>query len=365
MKDGAARGAAEAYPLPIPFGKRRMAIFAEACFTPLGAKTAVCLVRYIPHEIVAVIDSSRAPSTVHDALGFGGGIPVVSSLEEALAHGADTFVLGTAPRGGRIDPVERAAAIEAVDAGLHVVNGMHEFFADDPEIVSLALRRGVVLWDVRRPPDGLGVSSGHSCRHCPVVLTVGSDCNTGKMTAAMEIHLELLRSGVRSGFAASGQTGIMITGAGIAVDRVIADFIGGATERLVCAVAPGKDVVLLEGQGSILHPGYAGVTVGMMAGSLPSALVLCHQPTRTTIRNYEVPIPALPELIRLYENAVEGICRIPVIALALNTFDLGESEARAAVERAAGETGLPVADPVRFGAAPLAGAIAGRLLHGR
>ncbi len=356
--------AAVSYPLPVPLGKRRMAILAEGCFSPLGAKTAVCLVRYAAREIVAVVDSSRAPSTAEAVLGFGGGIAVVASIEEAVARGADTFVIGTAPRGGLLGAAERGAVLEAIEAGLHVVSGMHEFLADDTEIASRARSRGVVLWDVRRPPDGLGVSSGRPCPHCPVVFTVGSDCNTGKMTAAMEIHLALRRSGVRSAFAASGQTGIMITGAGIPVDRVIADFIGGATERLVCGVAPGSDVVLLEGQGSIIHPGYAGVTVGMIAGALPSAHILCHQPTRTVIRNYDVPIPPLAELVRLYESAVAGLRAIPVIGVALNTFDLDEEAAREAVERAARETGLPTADPVRFGADPLANAIRQRFLAG-
>jgi uncharacterized NAD-dependent epimerase/dehydratase family protein len=333
-----------------------MAILADGCFTPLGAKTAVCLVRYAAREVVAVIDSSRAPSTAEEALGFGGGIPVVSSLREALVRAPDTFVLGTAPRGGALTDADRRAVVEAIASGLHVASGMHAFLGDDGELVELASRRGVVLWDVRRPPDDLGVSSGRE-GPCPVVFTVGSDCNTGKMTAAMEIHLALAAEGVRSSFAASGQTGIMITGRGIPVDRVIADFIGGATERLVRESAEGADVVILEGQGSILHPGYAGVTFGMIAGALPRACVLCHQPTRTSIRNYDVSIPPLAGLVRLYERAIAGIRRIPVVGIALNTFDLDETSARRAVEEASRETGLPATDPVRFGAAPLARAV--------
>jgi uncharacterized NAD-dependent epimerase/dehydratase family protein len=334
-----------------------MAILAEGCFSPLGAKTAVCLVRYASSEVVAVIDSTLAPSTAERALGFGGAIPVVASLVEALARGPDILVLGTAPRGGRMASSERAAALEAIEAGLHVASGMHEFLADDAAVSAAARRRGVVLWDARRPPDGLGVSSGAGVSSCPVVMTVGSDCNTGKMTAAMEIHLGLLRAGVRSGFAASGQTGIMIAGTGIPVDRVVADFIGGAAERLVAETAHERDVVILEGQGSILHPGYAGVTHGMIAGAIPSGYVLCHQPTRERVRGYDVPIPPLAELVRLYERAAAGIGRIPVVAVALNTFDLGDEAARAAVARASRETGLPAADPVRFGAAPLVEAV--------
>lgn len=356
MKEEDAAGTLSAYPLPVPLGKRRMAILAEGCFSPLDAKTAVCLVRYSSPEVAAVIDSTRAPSTVERELGFGGPVPIVSSLAEALARRPDVFVLGTAPRGGRMAPSARAAVLEAIEAGLHVASGMHEFLADDAEIAAAARRRGVVLWDARRPPDGLGVSSGAGAS-CPVVMTVGSDCNTGKMTAAMEIHLGLLGAGVRSGFAASGQTGIMISGTGIPIDRVIADFIGGAAERLVVETSRGRDVVILEGQGSILHPGYAGVTHGMIAGARPRACVLCHQPTREAVRGYDVPIPPLAELARLYEGAAAGIARIPVVGVALNTFDLREGPARAAVERASRETGLPAVDPVRFGAAPLVEAV--------
>ncbi len=357
MQEGDVGSARAAYPLPVPLGRRRMAILAEGCFSPLGAKTAACLVRYVPGEVVAVIDSTLAPSTAERALGFGSDIPVVASLAEALGRGPDTLVLGAAPRGGRMAPGDRDAVKGAIRAGLHVASGMHEFLADDEELAALARLRGVVLWDARRPPGGLGVSSGLGCPGCPVVLTVGSDCNTGKMTAAMEIHLGLLRAGIRSGFAASGQTGIMIVGAGVAVDRVVADFIGGAAERLVRETAQGNEVVILEGQGSILHPGYAGVTVGMIAGALPDAYVLCHQTTRTAVRGYDVPIPPLGELVRLYEGAVAGMRRIRVVGVALNTFDLDENSARSAVESASRETGLPAADPVRFGAGPLVGAV--------
>jgi uncharacterized NAD-dependent epimerase/dehydratase family protein len=350
-------GVYSSYTLPVPLGERRMVILAEGSFSPLGAKTAVCLVRYVPREVVAVIDSVRAPSTAGLVLGFGGDIPVVASLDEALPYEPNTFVLGTAPRGGLPSAEDRRNIVLAIEHGLHVASGMHQFLGDDPDLAERARRRGVVLWDARRPPDDLGVSSGKECQTCPVILTVGSDCNTGKMTASLELHYGLIAAGVRSGFAASGQTGIMIMGGGIPVDRVIADFIGGATERLVCETARGTQVVLLEGQGSIIHPGYAGVTVGMIAGALPRGLILCHQPTRATVRNYDVPIPPLLKLVALYEGAIAGVRRIPVIGVALNTFDMEEDAARRALVEAQRETGLPATDPVRFGTEPLVSAI--------
>jgi uncharacterized NAD-dependent epimerase/dehydratase family protein len=349
------------YPLPQAVGERKMVVLAEGCFSPLGAKTAVCLVRYIPDEIVAVIDSSRAPARVQDVLGFGGGIPVVASLEDALEHEPDMLVLGTAPKGGMLSSAEIDTIEKAIRSRLHIVSGMHQFLSEDERLSGLAREHGVVLWDVRKPCGPFEVSSGNACSICPVILTVGSDCNTGKMTVAMELHRALGNAGLRAGFAASGQTGIMVAGQGIPIDRVVADFISGATERLVLETAPGMDIVLLEGQGSILHPGYAGVMTGMISGSLPDGMILCHQPTRKVIRNYAVPIPPLPRLVELYEHAIAGIRDIPVIGVALNTFDLEEEQAREAVAAAKRETGLPAADPVRFGADELITAIRERL----
>jgi uncharacterized NAD-dependent epimerase/dehydratase family protein len=244
------------------------------------------------------------------------------------------------------------------------MSGMHQFLRDDVELVELAAGAGVVMWDVRKPPSGITVSSGGECPYCPVILTAGSDCNTGKMTCALELQRELERAGVRAGFAASGQTGIMISGRGIPIDRVIADFIGGAAERLVLESAEGMDVVILEGQGSLLHPGYAGVTVGIISGALPCGMILCHQPTRKIIRNYTVPIPPLPELVRIHENAIIGIKRIPVLGIALCTFDMDEDAALCEIRTAADETGLPVTDPVRFGSNDLVQALLGLLPAG-
>jgi uncharacterized NAD-dependent epimerase/dehydratase family protein len=337
-----------------------MAVLAEGCFTPLGAKTAVCLVRYVPDEVVAVIDSSRANATVGEVLGFGGEIPVVSSLEETLAFEPNCLVLGTAPQGGVPTSRDRAAVVEAIRCGMHVISGMHRFLSEDGELAALAAARGVVLWDVRRPIGEFGVSSGSAAGRCPVVLTVGSDCNTGKMTAAMEIRRALAGTGIRCGFAASGQTAIMITGKGIPIDRVVADFIGGATERLVREAASGMDLVILEGQGSLLHPGYTGVTAGMIAGALPEGLILCHQPTRSVVRHYTVAIPPLSRLVELYETAIASIARTPVLGIALNTFDLDEEAAAGALRAARDETGLPAEDPVRFGSGALAAAIRAR-----
>ncbi|MDB4882092.1 MAG: hypothetical protein JWL95_858, partial [Gemmatimonadetes bacterium] len=192
-----------------------------------------------------------------------------------------------------------------------------------------------------------------------VVLSVGTDCNIGKMTSQLQILDAIRARGIRTAFAATGQTGILIAGRGIAVDAVVADFIAGAAEQLVIESAADADLVLVEGQGSIIHPSYSGVTYGLLHGSLPHAQLMCAQPTRTAINGCEwVKIPPLVDFIRLSESAAAPLRPAPVIAVALNTFDLDDDAAARAIETVQRETGLPTTDPVRFDPAPLADAIA-------
>jgi uncharacterized NAD-dependent epimerase/dehydratase family protein len=241
-----------------------------------------------------------------------------------------------------------------------VWSGLHTLLGDDREFALLAEQHGVTIRDLRRPPATLDVGSGlvRDLR-ATIVLTVGTDCNIGKMTTQLQVQQAVQARGPRVQFAATGQTGILVAGRGIAVDAVVADFIAGAAEALTIEAAQDADIVLVEGQGSLLHPAYSGVTLGLMHGALPHAMVLCAQPTRTCInRNAWVPIPSLREVIALYERLMEPLRPSPVIALALNTFDLDDTAAREAIEQAHRETGLPVTDPVRYDPAPIADAIA-------
>lgn len=342
-------------------------ILAEGAFGNETAKTAAGAIRYLPERIVAVLDSALAGKTVREVLGFGGEIPVVATLEQALdlpGRRADALLIGIAPQGGALPPEWRALLNAAIDAGLHVWSGLHTFLEDDPELRGRAHRAGVELRDLRRPPRNLPVGTGKARGTGAFrVLTVGTDCNVGKMTACLEMRRELLARGVRARFAGTGQTGILIDGAGIAVDAVVSDFVAGAAERLTLDAAEGADVVLVEGQGSLLHPGYSGVMLGLMHGSMPQAMVLCWMPGRPNIYggDYDwVEIPSLDAVVRLYEEAMRWACPpgpCPVIGVAANTYDLPEEEARRAVGRAAEATGLPATDPVRFGAGVLADAV--------
>jgi uncharacterized NAD-dependent epimerase/dehydratase family protein len=339
---------------------QRFLILADGLFGPDSSKTANACIRYTPERVAGVIDATRAGQTSADVIGFGGDIPVVATLDEGLALQPTALLIGIAPAGGRL-PAEWILLIaRAIEHGLDIWSGLHTFIGDVPELAALAASRGVAIHDLRRPPASLDVSRGRVRDiDATVVLTVGTDCNIGKMTTQLQILDALRAKGIRTTFAATGQTGILIEGRGVAVDAVVADFIAGAAERLVLENAKDADLVLVEGQGSIIHPSYSGVTYGLMHGALPHAQVMCAQPTRKAINGCEwVKIPPLAELIRLSEQALAPLRPSPVIAVALNTFDLGEDAARRAVDETQRDTGLPTTDPVRFDPAPIVDAIA-------
>jgi uncharacterized NAD-dependent epimerase/dehydratase family protein len=339
-------------------GRRRFAVLVEGSLGVLDAKTAVALLRYAPGAVAALIDRETAGRTAQDVLGFGGPVPVVATLEEALASGPDALLVGIAPVGGRLPEEWRAILLAALERGLDVWAGLHSMLADDPVLAARARALGRQLVDLRAVPDELPVAQARVRGvGAHVVLTIGSDCNVGKMTAAWELHRVLEADGVRSAFVATGQTGILLAGRGLAVDRVIADFVAGAAEALVLDAARDHDVVIVEGQGSLIHPGYAGVTLALLHGALPHSMILCHQATRARIRHGDVAIPPLPELARRYEDALLPIRPGRVVAVALNTWDLDPAAARATIGEAEQATGLPACDPVRDGARALAGAV--------
>jgi uncharacterized NAD-dependent epimerase/dehydratase family protein len=340
----------------------RFLIVADGDFEPMTSKTANSVIRFLPDRTVGVLDRRTAGKTVQDVLGFGGALPVVGSMREGLALGPTAVLIGIAPQGGRMPAEWRAWLAEALDHGCDLWSGLHTFLADDPLLAEKARANGRKIFDLRRPPTDLPIASGLAKTVEPlVVLTVGTDCNVGKMTAQLKLTQRLNERGVRTRFVATGQTGIMIEGWGIAVDAVVADFIAGAAERLVLEGAKGADVVLVEGQGSINHPGYSGVTLGLLHGSCPDALILCHQSSREYIGDYRqaawLRIPPLTEYIRLYEAIASAVHPSKVIGISLNTHGLTDEEARRACEAAARETGLPATDPVRFDPGPLVDAV--------
>jgi uncharacterized NAD-dependent epimerase/dehydratase family protein len=344
---------------------RRLVILAEGNFGFHHGKTAVGVIRYGPDETVAVIDSTQAGGNVSDILP-GRDIPIVASLAEALVRRPppDTLLIGIAPTGGKLPDSWRATILDAIAAGLDVHSGLHTFLGDDPEFAEAARAAGTQIVDYRRPPDRMETAVGR--RHDPgkrVILTVGTDCAIGKMSVALELRSAARAAGRSASFVPTGQTGMMIDGWGAAVDRLISDFAQGTVEWLVEEGERRGDWVIVEGQGSLDHPAYSSVTLALIHGATPQAMVLVHKAGQTEhdfdhLPDASFPIATLRPFIDLHEKVAGLVAPSKVVAIALNTSAIAsEEDARAEIRRVAAETGLPTDDPVRFGAAGLWAAI--------
>lgn len=338
---------------------RRIVHLAEGKFAQRSAKMSVGVIRYGVHESVAVIDSTQAGKTCQQAIGAGGETPIVSTLAEALALKPDTLLIGTTPVGGRLPQESRGIVRAAIEANLDIWTGLHDFLSDDEELGSYAKEQGVKIWDIRKPAKNLPVGGG-LCRWSKsyVSLMVGTDCALGKMTVALEIDREAQRTGINTAFIATGQTGIAIAGWGSPVDAIAGDFMAGAVERDVLSVDGKVDMILVEGQGSLLHPGYSPVTLGLMHGCCPDSMILCGQITRTEISNIkDLPIPSLSVVGKLYTDLIAPVKPSEIVGIAINTSGVDEEEAKAYLKEVENECGLPATDTVRFGAGPLVAAL--------
>jgi uncharacterized NAD-dependent epimerase/dehydratase family protein len=340
-----------------PPDHRRLVILAEGEFGPHSGKTAYGVIRYGRDDVVAVIDSTKAGQTVAAYLpGFD--IPIVASLDEALARPTrpDALLIGIAPTGGRLPETWRTIILAAIDAGLDVLSGLHTFIGEDPGFAAAAVARGTEIIDYRRPPERMETAVGR--RHGPgkrVILTVGSDCAIGKMSVALELRRAALAAGDKASFVPTGQTGMMIEGWGVAVDRLISDFAQGTIEWLVEEGERLGDWVIVEGQGSLDHPAYSSVTLALIHGATPQAMVMVHKPGLAEhdfahLPEASFPIAALPGFIALHERVAGLVAPSKVVAVALNTsLYPDDDEARAVIAATAAETGLPTDDPFRFG----------------
>jgi uncharacterized NAD-dependent epimerase/dehydratase family protein len=337
---------------------RRLVILTEGQFGPHHAKTAMGVIRYGTDPICAVLDSSIAGHNISEWVA-GRDIPAVATLAEALAlpEKPNTLLIGIAPTGGRLPDEWRRIILGAIDAGMDVHSGLHTFLGDDPEFSAEAAAKGVQIVDFRRPPERKDTAIGRP--HAPgkrVILTVGTDCAIGKMSVALELRKAGLAAGDSLAFVPTGQTGMMIEGWGVAIDRVISDFAQGTVEWLVEEGEARGDWVLVEGQGSLDHPAYSSVTLGLIHGSTPHAMVMVHKPGLAAHDfdhrpDVSFPIAKLPGFIKLHEQVAGLVAPSKVVAIALNTSLIGsDDEARMVIEDIAAETGLPADDPVRFGA---------------
>jgi uncharacterized NAD-dependent epimerase/dehydratase family protein len=347
-----------------PTEPRRLVILTEGHGID-DAKTATGIIRYGSDDIIAILDSTMVGRNVSESLP-GHDIPFVGRLSDALDRPVrpDGLLLGIAPTGGKLPPAWRSIILEAIDAGLDIHSGLHQFIAEDPEFAGAAARTGSRLIDYRRPPDRMETTLGR--RHLPgkrVILTVGTDSAIGKMSVALELVAAGRRDGASAVMVPTGQTGMMIEGWGVAVDRLISDFTNGTVEWLVEQGEARGDWVFIEGQGSIDHPAYSAVTMGLIHGGTPHAMVLVHKPGLAEhdfdhLPDVSFPIAPLVPFIEMHERIAELIAPSKVVAIALNTsLYASDDEARALVAAIRKETGLPTDDIVRFGADGLWSAI--------
>jgi uncharacterized NAD-dependent epimerase/dehydratase family protein len=338
---------------PFALAKRKTLLLAGDRLDSIAAKTAVCFIRYRGEDAAVVLAGSQAGRTAGDVLGFGGSIPIVANVEEAKAFRPEVAVVGIAPRGGTMDEALRGRILQCIDAGMDIVNGLHVCLADDRQVRDRCKRSNSRIWDVRHVPDEGVVATGRGCvTGGGTVLLVGTDCSVGKMTVAVELYREALRRGIVAAWAATGQTGMILRERGIAIDAVIGDYMSGAAETLVNFEGDCKEIVFVEGQGSLLHPGYGGVTLALMLGVMPDCMVLVHDLAKKTVKDYDrIKMPSLSVAIRYHQSVMTPFKKVPFAAVALKTAGMSESQAKNSLMEAGRETGLPVGDVIRFGAA--------------
>ncbi|MEM8946578.1 MAG: DUF1611 domain-containing protein [Planctomycetota bacterium] len=332
-----------------------MIILTEGHSEPITAKTAASVLRYKPQDVVALLDTTQVGKTAEQLLGVGGAIPVVGSLDSA--PDANALMLGIAPPGGRIPESWRSVILGAIDRGMSVISGLHDFLSDDAEFSAAATAKNVQLVDVRKNSERDVANRKDIREECLRIHTVGQDCSLGKMLVALELTHALQRTGLKTKFVATGQTGILIEGDGAPIDCVVADFVSGAVEKLLLANQH-HEVMVIEGQGSLAHPRYSGVTLSLLHGCMPHGMIMCYEVGRKNVNGMEhIPLQSLPKLIETYEMMANLMGPSKVIGVAMNSSFVTAGEADAEREKVRRELGLPVCDVIRHGSDELVEAI--------
>ncbi len=326
---------------------RKIVVLTDGYADSHTAKTGISVIRYRPQDVVAMLDEPSAGKTCQEVVGTGGTIPVVATLADA--PGANTLLIGIAPPGGKIPQAWRPIVLEAIDRGMNIVSGLHDLLKDDAEFAAAAAEHGVQLVDVR-DNDERDVANREGIRkECLRIHTIANDCSCGKMITAIEVAEGLKRRGKDAKFVATGQTGIMVEGDGCPVDRVIADFVNGAAEKLVLANQH-HEVIVLEGQGSLFHPRYSCVTLGLLHGAMPDGLIACYEMGRAQIQGMEqVDLPSLERLIETYEMTARIMHPCRVIGVGVNGRRFTDEQVAAECEEVTRRTGLPACDVYRHG----------------
>jgi uncharacterized NAD-dependent epimerase/dehydratase family protein len=326
---------------------RRMVILTDGQTDPNNAKTAICVLRYRAAEVVAVLDRPSAGKTCQAVFGVGGSIPCVARLADAPQ--SDTLLIGIAPPGGKMPAGWRPIILDAIRRKMTVVSGLHEFLRDDPKFSRAAAEQGVRLVDLRDNQERDVANRAGIRTDCLRIHTIANDCSCGKMVASVEVAEGLKRVGVDAAFVATGQTGMLVAGDGCPIDRVIADFVSGAAEKLVLANQH-HEVIVVEGQGSLFHPRYSCVTLGLLHGLMPDGLILCYEMGRTvTFGMEQVPLAPLERVIEFYESAANIMYPCRVIGVAVNGQNYGDDAVAAECERVGRQLELPTCDVLRHG----------------
>ena len=332
-----------------------MIILTEGYSVPTRAKTAASVLRYRPQEVLALLDTTQVGKTAQQLLGVGGEVPVVGDIDAVPE--ANALMLGIAPAGGRIPDAWRSVILAAIDRGMDVISGLHEFLSADPQFSKAAEEKGVQLIDVRKNNERDVAHRKDIREECLRIHTVGQDCSLGKMLVALELANALKRGGHDAKFVATGQTGILIEGDGTPIDCVVADFVSGAVEKLLLANQH-HEILLIEGQGSLAQPRYSGVTLSLLHGCLPHGMIMCYEVGRKTVYGMDhIPLQPLPKLIEVYETMANLMGPSKVIGVAMNSQFVSEDEAEKERERVRSELGLPVCDVIRHGPDELTQAI--------
>lgn len=326
---------------------RRIVLLTDGYSTPFLAKTAINLLRYRRSHVAAVLDVTAAGKTAEEVFGTGGEVPIVANLSEVA--NADALYVGIAPPGGKLPVAWQPTVVQGIERGLDIVSGLHDFLSANPSYVDAAARQGVQLVDVRKN-NYRDIATGHGLSsHCTRIHTVGHDCSLGKMVVSVEMQLGLERAGHRASFLATGQTGIMISGRGVPVDCVIADFVNGAIEQLVLSDQD-AEFQLIEGQGSITHPAYSAVTLGLLHGCAPDGLVYCYEAGRTHVKGLDnIPLPRIEDQIEILLKISNLRHPCQLIGIAVNTRTMETAAAKEEVQQAERRFGLPACDVYRDG----------------
>ncbi len=326
----------------------RYVILAIGSFNYIHSKTGNMLIRYCNDKVVAIIDPDKAGKTANQVLGWGGHIPCVSSFTETTDFSPSHLVIGSAPQGGTLESKELIEIKHAIDSGCNIISGMHFLLNDDIELVKRAKDKSVTLTDLRKPPFPPKFPKGTwKDRRFPVILIVGSDCDTGKMTVAWEITESLKKKNKNVKFVGTGQTGILLSGGGVPIDAVVSDFMAGEIEYCLDRLPKDTDLAIVEGQGALNNMFYSGVTLGLLHGCMPDFLILTHEPGRT-IDAADHPIPDLGALMDTHIDLLKPFKEAKFLGINLLTLKLDDIRAKKTIESYKAEYNLPVTDIVRY-----------------